>query len=125
VVTNPNAFLLNQLGIANPGAFLWDNLPGSFMVDWFVPVGKYLRSLSNDFGAEVHRGYITHSVNARLVGQYFDTYGSSTFFFMERSPVGSLPKPDLLSRARLPEADLWHLATTAALATQSLTSLFR
>lgn len=31
-----------QLGLANPATILWERLPWSFVVDWFIPVGTYL-----------------------------------------------------------------------------------
>lgn len=123
VATNPNLFLANQLGIVNPGILAWDLLPGSFMLDWFLPVGKYLRSLSNEFGADIHGSYKTNSVIGHSYGQYFDDFGTATGFNMTRS-VGPLTRPGLLDRARLPEASLWHLATLSALAEQSLRRVF-
>lgn len=31
-----------QLGLANPATILWERLPWSFVVDWFIPIGSYL-----------------------------------------------------------------------------------
>lgn len=123
VATNPNLFLANQLGVVNPSVLAWDLLPGSFMLDWFLPVGTYLRSLSNEFGADVHRSYKTISVIGHCYGQHLDRFGTAKGFNMTRS-VGSLSRPGLLDRARLPEASLWHLATLSALAEQSLRRVF-
>lgn len=123
VATNPNLFLANQLGVANPGVLAWDLLPGSFMFDWFLPVGRYLRSLSNEFGADIHGSYKTISVIGHCYGQHLDKFGTATGFSMTRS-VKPLTRPGLLDRARLPEASLWHLATLSALAEQSLRRVF-
>lgn len=123
VVTNPNLFLANQLGMINVGVVAWDLVPGSFMVDWFLPVGKFLRSLSNGFGADVHRPYKTVSVIGHAYGEHQSVFGTANAFFMERS-TGPLTTPGLLDRARLPEASLWHTATLAALAEQQLRGVF-
>ncbi|DAD50245.1 TPA_asm: maturation protein [ssRNA phage Esthiorhiza.4_3] len=31
-----------QLGLANPASILWERLPWSFVLDWFIPIGTYL-----------------------------------------------------------------------------------
>jgi hypothetical protein len=31
-----------QLGLANPATILWERLPWSFVIDWFIPIGSYL-----------------------------------------------------------------------------------
>lgn len=35
-----------SLGLLNPAAVLWEKLPFSFVVDWFIPIGNYLDSVS-------------------------------------------------------------------------------
>lgn len=35
-----------QLGLMNPASVLWELLPYSFVVDWFVPIGTYLENLN-------------------------------------------------------------------------------
>lgn len=123
VVTNPNLFLANQLGMVNVGVVAWDLVPGSFMVDWFLPVGKFLRSLTNGFGADVHRPYKTVSVIGHAYGEHLQKFGTASGFFMDRT-TGPLHTPGLLDRARLPEASLWHVATLSALAEQQLRGVF-
>lgn len=31
-----------QLGLFHPGGVLWERLPWSFVIDWFIPIGTYL-----------------------------------------------------------------------------------
>lgn len=31
-----------QMGLANPLSILWERLPWSFVLDWFIPIGNYL-----------------------------------------------------------------------------------
>lgn len=34
-----------QLGLSHPGSVLWERLPWSFVIDWFLPIGTYLSVL--------------------------------------------------------------------------------
>lgn len=34
-----------QLGLSHPGSILWERLPWSFVIDWFLPIGTYLSVL--------------------------------------------------------------------------------
>jgi hypothetical protein len=33
---------LRQMGLGNPASILWERLPYSFVIDWFLPIGTYL-----------------------------------------------------------------------------------
>lgn len=50
VLDNPLLASLAQLGITNPIDLAWEELPFSFVVDWFLPVGNYLESLDAALG---------------------------------------------------------------------------
>lgn len=52
-ITNPNLFLGNRLGLINPAVVLWDLVPFSFLIDWFIPVDGFLRSFSEFAGLKV------------------------------------------------------------------------
>lgn len=58
-VTNPNLYLANQLGLINPAAVLWDAVPFSFVVDWFLPVGKFLQSWTEFIGLTFEDAFTT------------------------------------------------------------------
>jgi hypothetical protein len=47
----------NRLGLINPAEPLWEALPFSFIVDWFVPVSSYLEALSARVGLDFVDGY--------------------------------------------------------------------
>lgn len=53
VLTNPNLWLLNQLGLLNPAIVAWDAVPFSFILDWFGTLGTYLNSLTDFLGLEL------------------------------------------------------------------------
>jgi hypothetical protein len=49
-ITNPNLALANQLGLLNPAALLWEIVPFSFVLDWFVNVGDWLQGFTDFAG---------------------------------------------------------------------------
>jgi hypothetical protein len=48
---------LQQLGIVNPAQLAWDLLPYSFVIDWFLPIGNWLQSMTSTLGVEFVTGY--------------------------------------------------------------------
>nr|QDH90923.1 MAG: hypothetical protein H1Rhizo26FD577_000003 [Leviviridae sp.] len=98
-VTNPNAFLANQLGVVNPLAVAWEAVPYSFVVDWFSNVGQVLSSMDTFCGCTLFSSYTTTSQDGTL--DYFaasdnypynfsrSSYGKS--FYVERQPSISGP----------------------------------
>jgi len=57
---------LEQLGIINPASLLWEVVPFSFVVDWFVNVGDTLRSFTDFAGLDIDHTWssvIVRSVN--------------------------------------------------------------
>lgn len=57
LVTNPNLYLLNQLGLLNPAEVVWDAIPWSFVVGWFWNVNQFLGQFSNYAGCTTSRAY--------------------------------------------------------------------
>jgi hypothetical protein len=57
-VSNQLAQIAANTGVANPLSVLWEVIPYSFVVDWFLPVGNYLNNLDYDLGVEFSRGSI-------------------------------------------------------------------
>lgn len=58
-VSNANIAFLNSLGVLNPFYTVWVAVPFSFVVDWFLPVGDWLQSISSTLGLQFIDGYIT------------------------------------------------------------------
>jgi hypothetical protein len=58
-VSDPTAAFLQQTGFTNPVNLLWEILPFSFVVDWFLPIGPFLESLDWSRGLDFLRGYQT------------------------------------------------------------------
>jgi hypothetical protein len=51
---------LAQLGFTNPLNLGWEILPFSFVVDWFIPIGPYLETLSSWDGLSFVSGSVTN-----------------------------------------------------------------
>lgn len=125
-VTNPNAFLLNQLGLLNPIGVAWDLIPWSFVVNMFLNVNQMIESLTNEVGLTVRDRSITETracQRERLViadknyGQYRVFGKEKIRTLVTRAPVSWQP--------RLPNFD-WELAVIAAsLVTQKFKKLNR
>lgn len=58
-VENHDLWLANKLGLVNPALVAWELVPFSFVVDWFIPVGDFLGSMSATWGTRVINGWTT------------------------------------------------------------------
>lgn len=64
---------LAQSGVTNPINLLWEILPFSFVVDWIMPIGPWLESLSNFEGCEFMDGYTIHFFrSSQVIRGYYD-----------------------------------------------------
>ncbi|DAD51839.1 maturation protein [ssRNA phage Gerhypos.2_2] len=123
---------LGRTGITNPASLAWEELPYSFVVDWFLPVGDYLQSWDYDAGLIFKRGWYT--IMAKVEAQWqskatdvvtgsastsFHADGSCTLSAssFQRTPLGGFPQ------ARFPAfkdpTSLLHLANATALLRQA------
>lgn len=59
-ISNPNAYLANQMGFVNPLSVAWELVPFSFVVDWFGNVGQVLSSMTDFVGLELQNSFTTH-----------------------------------------------------------------
>lgn len=58
-VSNGTTQTLSQLGLINPAEIAWEMLPWSFVIDWFLPLGRYIASLSSEAGVTFVSGVKT------------------------------------------------------------------
>lgn len=49
-VENGALYDLSRFGLINPAEIAWEVLPWSFVIDWFLPIGDYISSLTSDAG---------------------------------------------------------------------------
>lgn len=103
--------LLNKTGISNPLLLAWELLPYSFVVDWFVPVGTYLESLTAMDGFTLTSGTIST----------FESAVSDRWLtFVNHTGWASAYGWDYVSAARIGP----HVACTQARYTRSLRTSF-
>lgn len=63
-VRNHTQKTMSELGINDPLLLAWELLPYSFVIDWFLPVGKYLSSINYTDGLTFIKGYtVQYSTN--------------------------------------------------------------
>lgn len=85
-VSNPDLYLLESMGLANPASVAWELVPWSFVVDWFVDVGGFLSQLTDTVGLDLQNSY--HSASSKE--ECFFTYsnGGDSIYTMTTSAYG-------------------------------------
>lgn len=125
-VINPNLLLANELGFTSPMYVAWDAVPFSFVVDWFLPVGKFLKSFSNGEGLELSHQYVSYGIQTRGTvrhGEWSSAQSLPAHGYAFNRSIGSIPRPTMFSRLHLPKVDPWLAGTSVALLLQNLKSI--
>jgi len=79
-VRNATTYTASRMGIVNPASVLWEVIPFSFVVDWFVNVGDFLSQWTDFIGLDINypwygwtmvanSEYSYHYNNPGLIGQ--------------------------------------------------------
>lgn len=124
-VSNPNLWLANQLGLVNPAAVIWDAIPFSFVLGWFVNVDSFLASFTDFWGLSLTNQSITsHWImtgHAYQIQKNWPKAGANTVYFdttykgvMTKRTPGSIPGPTLKIK------EPWTLSPTRAATAVSL-----
>lgn len=69
-ITDYDRVIQSQLGLTNPFLVLWEKLRYSFVIDWLVPIGPWLDSLTATQGTRFFSGYYTVYEETTLRVQY-------------------------------------------------------
>ncbi|DAD51542.1 TPA_asm: maturation protein, partial [ssRNA phage Gephyllon.3_5] len=105
-LNSPALVQLSQLGLINPAEIVWEVTRFSFVVDWFLPIGSWLSSLTGDVGYNFVTGGISRKTVARFKSSSIKTtsagaqnvqapwFTGDTSYF-DRSCYTSSPVPGL------------------------------
>lgn len=104
-VDNPFTRSLQEFGFTDPVGILWECIPMSFVLDWFVPVGNWIQSWQPIVGMSHLRTTLAY----KLEGTLFRVYNTNT---ITGSPATGTWKLGAKGRSNLtspPQArvDLW------------------
>jgi len=92
-ISNPNLYLANTMGLINPVQIAWQLLPGSFLIDWFLPVEQFLGYATDFLGLRVESSYSTWFARG-VYSEFWTTYGwtaMTDWADMQRAPTIVLP----------------------------------
>nr|WFS39157.1 MAG: putative maturation protein [StochSRVP_11 levi-like virus] len=70
-----------NMGLSDPHVLVWELLPYSFVVDWFLPVGDYLSALTATQGVSFLDGSITYWTRRVASRTVSDVYDNGNPFF--------------------------------------------
>lgn len=126
-IENPNLWLLNRLGLINPGVVAWDLVPWSFVVNMFVNVNTMISSITDEVGLSISGQNITRSSHLGRETLRTSPWLDRTFTRVNKRAknreFGSSLQPSLT--VKLPNLD-WNLAVIAsALVVQRIQKLNR
>lgn len=103
-ISNETLANASSIGILNPLQIAWELVPYSFVVDWFMPVGSFLETLTDTAGLTFVSGVRTD----RVVSQFNSTYTPPSYGYpnwdgsfscsnrvrgVNRVPYGGWPAP--------------------------------
>nr|UUW21252.1 MAG: maturation protein [Sanya fiers-like virus 12] len=82
---------LNDFGLFDLPLAMWEIVPASFIIDWFVPVGDWLSALTPKIGVEIlARGFTTtHASSCKTVLTGFPSPTVGGVTFVPAAPIGS------------------------------------
>ncbi len=120
-VTNPNLWLLNQLGLINPATVALDAVPWSWVVSMFVNYNQVLNSFTDEVGIALSNISVTRSrdvtLDEKFVGHHWfyhpvqQDFRTTRLVEKHRTVGGVIPRPTL--QVHWPKAD-WNLALIAS-----------
>lgn len=120
-VSNPNLWLLNQLGLINPVTTALDKVPWSWVLSMFLNFNQVLNSFTDDIGVTItdlsvtRTREVTHVQQCLGVRFYYNPLQTdltrTVLYEKYRTVGGAIPRPTL--NLHWPKAD-WNLALIAS-----------
>lgn len=119
--------IASQAGISDPLELAWELIPWSFVVDWVLPVGDFIRAMQAPSGLTFLSGWKGYRIEISGSIQMFDASGFWTVstppsgdisgFGYYRQALSDFPKPVLSFKSPFATSNAWN---ALALATQLL-----
>lgn len=90
--TNTNIATLTSLGLADPVGIVWELVPFSFLIDWFVNIGDVISSMTAFNGKKMKAHYITHYFVSRINSRvsYVSRPNASIYPVFNSAPASSM-----------------------------------
>jgi hypothetical protein len=117
---------LGSLGLLNPVSVAWELLPLSFVVDWMLPVGRYLEHLDVPLrfrhvgGTKGYKRQVTTSYSDfRYDGHPGSGSENSDYILIQRQPLSDIPSLGLNSITVEPDIGVRRFFSGMALASQA------
>lgn len=117
-VTDPWLATLSSVGLTNPASVLWEVVPFSFVVDWFLPIGDWLMGIKTPEGVEFLGGYTSvrgegslrmRNIREDAPSPGFNVRATTLEWLYERKALDAFPTPVL----QLPDLSLtWQQITS-------------
>lgn len=78
-INNPSLLLPAKVGLTNPLSVAWELVPFSFVVDWFLPIGKYIDAMDVNYLFTFTDKILVNSAifHRRVVVKSHDTFNYS------------------------------------------------
>jgi hypothetical protein len=92
---------LNQLGLLNPTSIAWEIVPWSFVVDWLIPIGPWLNSLSAKVGLNFVSGTSSERISRTHEGEWHTVPLSNSSNILEDRPLPFTVIDELYNRQAL------------------------
>jgi len=84
-----------RLGFTNPALLIWELIPYSFVIDWFLQVGDFLSAAESIVGLKRVGIHVSSKYTTITFSTIYGTTSSSNEVVSKRTFYGSLPAPTL------------------------------
>jgi hypothetical protein len=126
-VNNPTLAYLSAIGLDNPAYIAWVGTPFTFVIDWLLPIGTWLRALTGPMGLTLvdgyksTRAYGTIDIDLKHFGNYpsYDQPCKVGMQFVEVTRDIFTSWPIALPYIRFPFSNVQRVVTASALLQQA------
>lgn len=118
-ISNPNLYLLNQLGLANPGSVLWEATPFSWLLDYMVNIGQVIQSYTDLVGVTLGNTYHTHYEKGQVIANLHlpywtpDVFTTGTCNTVRMERILGIPRPPVVFKPKLTMTRAANIAAVA------------